>query len=105
ANERVLVPNFEAQARQTFANLGTALEAAGLGWEHAIQMTVILTRREDYAALNAIRAEALRGTPVASTVAVARLLRAEMLIEVDLWAVEPDGGSVVGGGAGAGVER
>ena len=101
ANERVLVPDFEAQALQTFANLGTALEAAGLGWEHAIQMTVILIRREDVAALNAIRDKVLRGTAVASTTVVAGLLRAEMLIEVDLWAVQPDGGGV----AGAGVVR
>ena len=101
ANERVLVPDFEAQALQTFANLGTALEAAGLGWEHAIQMTVILIRREDDAALNAIRDKVLRGTAVASTTVVAGLLRAEMLIEVDLWAVQPDGG----GAAGAGVVR
>ena len=113
ANERKLVPDFEAQARQTFANLETALEAAGLGWRHAVQMTVILTRREDRAAFEAIRAEALgdtpvAGTPLASTVAVARLLRAEMLIEVDLWAVQPGGGAVVGRagtGGGAVIEK
>ncbi len=102
ANERPLAPDFETQARQTFTNLETALTAAGLGWEHAIQMTVILTRREDYAALNAIRAEALGGTPVASTAVVADLLRAEMQIEVDLWAVEPNGGDIVGS-SGSGV--
>jgi enamine deaminase RidA (YjgF/YER057c/UK114 family) len=104
ANERVLVPDFESQARQTFANLETALDAAGLGWEHAVQMTVILTGREDCAAFEAVRTEALGSTPVTRTVAIAGLLRAEMLIEIDLWAVEPDGGVVVGG-AGAGVAR
>ena len=106
ANERVLVPDFEAQARQTFANLETALDTAGLGWEHAVQMTAILTRRQDCAAFDAIRADALRGTPVTSTVAIAGLLRAEMLIEIDLWAVEPGGGVIVGGGAiPGGAER
>jgi hypothetical protein len=69
-------------------------------------MTAILTRRQDCAAFDAIRADALRGTPLTSTVAIAGLLRAEMLIEIDLWAVEPGGGVIVGGGAiPGGAER
>ena len=71
----------------TFENLAVSLEAAGLGWEDVIKMMVIVKRREDYAQLNAIRKELFEKIPMASTTFVAELLRDDMLIEVDVWAV------------------
>ncbi|MDA0256724.1 MAG: RidA family protein [Chloroflexi bacterium] len=99
---RELPPTFEAQARQTFANLETALAAAGLGWPDAIKMTVVLKSREDYPQLNAIRAELFVDEPIASTTFIAELLRADKLIEVDLWAVAPDDGAPDDGAPAAG---
>jgi enamine deaminase RidA (YjgF/YER057c/UK114 family) len=87
---RELPPTFEAQARQSFANLGAALAATGLGWPDAIKMTVVLKSRENYAQLNAIRAELFADEPIASTTFIAELPRAETLIEVELWALAPD---------------
>jgi enamine deaminase RidA (YjgF/YER057c/UK114 family) len=89
---RELPPTFEAQARQSFANLGAALAAADLGWPDAIKMTVVLKSRENYAQLNAIRAELFAEEPIASTTFIAELPRAETLIEVELWALAPDDG-------------
>ncbi len=88
---RELPSTFGAQARQTFANLGAALEAAGLDWSDAIKMTVVLKRRDDYAELNAIRSELFTEEPIASTTFIAELLREDKLIEVDLWALARDG--------------
>jgi enamine deaminase RidA (YjgF/YER057c/UK114 family) len=100
---RELPPTFEAQARQSFANLGAALASADLGWPDAIKMTVVLKSREDYAQLNAIRAELFAEEPIASTTFIAELPRAETLIEVELWALAPGDGPGDGfASAGAG---
>jgi enamine deaminase RidA (YjgF/YER057c/UK114 family) len=86
---RTMPDDFESQARLTFDNLETALKAAGLGWNDVIKMMVIIKRREDYAQMNAIRKELFADIPMASTTFVAELLREDMLIEVDVWAVGP----------------
>jgi enamine deaminase RidA (YjgF/YER057c/UK114 family) len=39
--------DFEDQCAQAFANVGSALEAAGAGWGDVIQTMTFLTRRED----------------------------------------------------------
>ncbi|MFQ5916068.1 MAG: RidA family protein [Nitrospinota bacterium] len=88
-DSREMPKDFQAQARQTFANLEVALQAAGLGWEDAVKMTVILKNRGDYGALNAIRKELFADVPIASTTFIAELLREDMLIEVDVWAIAP----------------
>lgn len=36
-----------AQLRQTFANIGIALEAAGSDFDHVLKLTTYMTRRED----------------------------------------------------------
>ena len=86
---REMPGDFESQARLTFRNLEVALQAAGLGWEDVIKMMVIVKRREDYARMNAIRKELFEDIPMASTTFVAELIREDMLIEVDVWAVAP----------------
>ena len=65
-------------------------------------MTVVLKSREDYPQLNAIRAELFVDEPIASTTFIAELLRADKLIEVDLWAVAPDDGAPDDGAPAAG---
>jgi 2-iminobutanoate/2-iminopropanoate deaminase len=86
-DSREMPDDFGEQARLTFANLETALQTAGLGWDDVIKMMVIIKRREDYAQMNAIRKELFAEIPMASTTFVAELLREDMLIEVDVWAV------------------
>lgn len=39
--------DFENQCSQAFANVGSALEAAGAGWSDVIQTMTFLSRRED----------------------------------------------------------
>ena len=88
-DSRDLPTEFEAQARLTFKNLTISLRSAGLGWDSVVKMMVIIKRREDYAQLNAIRKELFEKIPMASTTFIAELLRNDMLIEVDVWAVSP----------------
>ena len=68
----------EAEARQVLANLAAVLQAAGLHMADVVKTTVFLTDMEDFAAVNAIYAEAFAGAsvmPARSTVQVARLPR------------------------------
>jgi 2-iminobutanoate/2-iminopropanoate deaminase len=84
--ERPLPGDFETQARLTFANIGRALNDAGLDWPDVVKLTVMLKNRSDYAALNRVRADVLGGAEMASTAFVCDLIREDMLIEVDAWA-------------------
>ena len=87
---RHLDPDFSVQARLTFENLHRALVDAQLEWNHVMKMGVMIKRREDYSELNRLRAETLQGVPVASTTIVCELIRDDMLIEVDAWAIAPE---------------
>jgi len=44
----------EAEARQTLANIGTVLAAAGLGFGNVVKCTVFLADIADFAAVNAV---------------------------------------------------
>ena len=80
--------DFEAQVRQTFANLRTVLEHAGASLDSVVKLTVYLTdigRLRDY---GRVRAELMPGPPPASTaVQVAALALPGMMIEVEAVAV------------------
>lgn len=84
---RHLDHDFGRQAKLTFDNLRSALTDAGLDWDDVIKVTVMIKRREDYADMNRIRGELVGGAQVASTTFVCELIRDDMLIEVDAWAV------------------
>lgn len=88
--DRRLDQDFSVQARLTFENVHRALLDAQLDWNHVVKIGVMIKRREDYAELNRIRAEILNGEPTASTTIVCELIREDMLIEVDAWAIAPD---------------
>jgi enamine deaminase RidA (YjgF/YER057c/UK114 family) len=76
--------DFEAQARQTFRNIRTIVEAGGTSLDHVVKLTAYLldmTRLPDYAR---VRAEFLDVPyPAASAVGVSALAVPGMLIEVE----------------------
>lgn len=82
--------DFEAQARQVFANLRTALEAAGAAFEDVVKTTtyVVNYSADLRPALQAAR-EAAYGTarPASTLVGVQALAAPEYLIEVEAIAV------------------
>lgn len=82
----------EAQARQVFANLGTALAAAGADLAHVVKLTVFLTDIGDVATVRRVRNEFVDpASPPASTlVQVVALVDPALKIEVEALAVVED---------------
>ena len=79
-----------AQARQTFANIGLILEAAGATFADVVKVTTFLTNVDDRATINPVRQEFFGSSRPASTlVEVSRLVVPEFLIEVEAVAVLP----------------
>jgi enamine deaminase RidA (YjgF/YER057c/UK114 family) len=86
--------DFRAQCRQTFANVGRALEAAGADFSHVVKLTTFVTDMSALAEFRAARDEvlgpAIGAPPPASTlVQVQQLFRPEFLIEIEAVAVVP----------------
>jgi reactive intermediate/imine deaminase len=83
----------EAQVRQVYANLATALGAAGAGLEHVVKLTVYLTDLQDLAAFRRVRDEHQDPArpPACSLVQVAGLVHPAFRVEIDAWAVAPAG--------------
>jgi len=74
----------EAQAHRVFRNLEAVAKAAGLGFEHAVRMTIYLTDLADFPKVNEIQTQYLREPyPARATVGVSQLPRGA-LVEIDL---------------------
>jgi 2-iminobutanoate/2-iminopropanoate deaminase len=73
-----------AQAEQIFRNLAVVLEHVGAGFSDIVKVVVYLTRIEDRAPINAVRARHFGPARPASTlVEVSRLAHPEALVEID----------------------
>lgn len=76
--------NVEAQARQVFTNLGSALRAAGSSFADVLKVTVYLTDIADRARINPVRQEFFGSARPASTlVEVSALVLPGARIEVE----------------------
>ncbi|MFM7224014.1 MAG: RidA family protein [Actinomycetota bacterium] len=79
----------EAQARQVLANIAAVLGDCGATLADVAKSTVFLTDMADFAAVNAVYAEAFGDhRPARSTVAVVGL-PAGALVEIEVWAHAP----------------
>ncbi|HET7043953.1 MAG TPA: RidA family protein [Gaiellaceae bacterium] len=86
--ELVGAGDFEAQVRQTFRNIGTVLEQAGVPPSSLVKLSVYLTDIGTLRDYGRIRAELFPGPPPASTaVQVGALAIPGMMIEIDAIAV------------------
>ncbi|WP_405783572.1 RidA family protein [Streptomyces sp. NBC_00859] len=81
----------ETQVRQVYANLATALEAAGSSLEHVVKLTVYLTDLDDLGAFRTVRDEHqdAERPPACSLVRVAGLVHPDFRVEIDALAVTP----------------
>jgi reactive intermediate/imine deaminase len=78
-----LTEGIEAQTHRVFRNLAAVADAAGLGLEHAVRMTVYLTDLAHFARVNEIMAQYVREPyPARAAVGVAGLPRGA-LVEID----------------------
>jgi enamine deaminase RidA (YjgF/YER057c/UK114 family) len=84
--------DFEAQCRQVFTNVETALQSVGAGWRNVVHFTNYLVNPEDQPKFVKFRMrffpEAFpNGYPPNTLLYVGRLLRPEFLVEVQAIAV------------------
>lgn len=69
-----LAEGVEAQAKQSLANIGALLEAAGLGYDNVVKTTVLLADINDFATVNQVYASCFAEPyPARSCFAVAAL--------------------------------
>ena len=74
--------DIEGQARQAIANLAAVLSAAGSGLDKVVKTTCFLASMGDFAAFNAVYAEAFPGKPARSCVEVSALPKGA-LVEIE----------------------
>src|SRR5262245_48826144 len=81
--------DFAAQTRQVFDNLAAALAAADAGFDDVVKITVFVTDVAHVQAFRDLRDRAFAGArlPASTFVQVARLVRPELMIEVEAIAV------------------
>ncbi|UQX03850.1 RidA family protein [Streptomyces sp. RerS4] len=81
-----------AQARQVFENLRRCLAAAGAGFDDVVKLTYYVTDVAHLPAVRAARAEVIAPdrVPASSAVQVAALVRPELLVEIDAFAIVPE---------------
>ncbi len=90
-----IAAGFEAQCAQMYANIATALQAAGAGWEHVVQFTSYLVDRANIPDYMAYRAKAYPvffpslTYPTHTLLIVNGLVRESLLVEVTATAVLP----------------
>lgn len=78
-----------AQTEQIMRNIRSILTEAGLDLHHVVKTTVFLTDMQDFAAMNAVYAEAFgEHRPARSTVQVSRLPK-DVSVEIEVIACEP----------------
>jgi len=78
------------QARQTFANVGAVLDAAGSSFADVVKVTVFLTDIDDRPKINPLRQEVFgESRPASTLVEVSRLAIPGAKIEVEAVAVVP----------------
>jgi reactive intermediate/imine deaminase len=78
------------QARQTFANVGAVLDAAGSSFADVVKVTVFLTDIDDRPKINPVRQEVFgESRPASTLVEVSRLAIPGAKIEVEAVAVVP----------------
>ncbi len=80
-----------AQAQQVFTNLQAALEAAGTDFAHALKLTFYLVDASKIGVVRGVRDRFVdaRHPPASTAVEIRRLVREDLLIEVDAVASVP----------------
>jgi len=89
AGELVGPGDFDAQARQVFANLAAALEAADATWSDVVKVTYFLRDVSNVVQLRAIRDDYTdtEHPPASTLVEVSGLFRDDVLVEIEAVAV------------------
>jgi reactive intermediate/imine deaminase len=83
--------DFERQVRQVFENLSTALQAAEASWSDVVKLNYFLLDVGQIASVRAIRDEYVDNEhpPASTLVEVSRLVRDDVLVEIEAVAIKP----------------
>jgi 2-iminobutanoate/2-iminopropanoate deaminase len=88
ATQQVVGGDIAAQTERVLRNVSEVLEAAGSGLGKVVRSTVFLKNMNDFAAMNQVYAKYFSSAPPArSTIEVARLPK-DVLVEIDVIALE-----------------
>jgi len=88
ATQQVIAGDVSAQTDRVLKNLDAILQASGSTLDKVLRCTVFLKNMGDFAAMNEVYARYFKQTPPArSTVEVARLPK-DVLVEIDVIALE-----------------
>jgi reactive intermediate/imine deaminase len=88
AGDLVGAGDLRAQTRQVFENLDAALRASGATLDHVVKITVFMTDVSGLPVFREVRDSYFRrSAPASSVFQVARLLRPELMIEIEAVAV------------------
>lgn len=79
--------DMKAQAEQVFKNLQAALAAAGATFSDVVKMNTYITDMDQAPAVREVRARYFGATTPASTFVQARLVRPELMLEIEVIAV------------------
>ncbi|MFZ5988805.1 MAG: RidA family protein [Bacillota bacterium] len=86
---QLVLGSIEEQTRQVLDNLKAVLNAAGVGLENVVKITIFIKNMNDFAAINSVYAEYFKAPyPARSCVEVARLPK-DVGIEIEAVAVLP----------------
>jgi enamine deaminase RidA (YjgF/YER057c/UK114 family) len=92
ADQLVGAGDFEAQARQVFANLSRALAAAGASFADVVKLNYYVTDISQLPVARAVRDEYVDTSrpPASTAVQVSALAMPELMIEIEAWAICDD---------------
>jgi 2-iminobutanoate/2-iminopropanoate deaminase len=79
----------DGQVRTVLRNIERCLAAAGCSLTDVLRVGVYLARRDDFARMNELYAEAFGGVKAARTTIVCGLMDERYLVEMDLVAIKP----------------
>lgn len=74
----------QAQAKQSLANLGAVLAAAGMGFENVVKTTVFLADINDFAAVNEVYGQVFAQDPPARSCVTVKTLPKNALVEIEV---------------------
>ena len=83
ADGEIVDGGFEAQLRQAFVNIKTALESAGSSLEGIVKLNVFLVNPDDYGSWRTVRSEFMTPPYPAATAISSALLLPGMLVELE----------------------
>ena len=95
---RVAVGDVAAQTKQALENVAAVLAAAGCGMKDVVRFQTFLTHAADIDGFMRARSEAFPGYypsgvyPPNTLLVVSRLVKPELLVEIEAMAVKPGGG-------------